>query len=86
MSTRWLSLQQKENLKYNKGEKYIALLKREEEKNKDQFYKWDQVDYLVYNTLNEKIPQYKHEHIIWFPLNQYDPDVRLVDIDQYCLK
>jgi len=36
--------------------------------------------------MNENFPLCEYGHVVWFLLNRYDPDVRIVDIDHYCLK
>lgn len=79
LSPRFLPRQQEENIKY-KTIKYTTLL------NFDQFYKWDSMDYLIYNTLNEKFPVNTYGHIVRFLLNSYDPDIQYVNINQCYLK
>lgn len=77
--------QKKDLIIYNKKEKYAQRLERDE-KNIDKFRKWDRVDYIIYDTMNEKFPRHEYGYIVWFLLNRYDPDVRMVDMDQYCFK
>jgi len=36
--------------------------------------------------MNENFPLCEYGHVVWFLLNRYDPNVRIVDIDHYCLK
>lgn len=84
ISIRRLPHKQEEKI-YNKEEKYTAFLERDE-KNTDKFRRWDAMDYLIYNILNEKFPLNLYGHIVWFLLNLYDPEVQYVDINQYYLK
>lgn len=50
------------------------------------FRKWNWMDHKLFDIINKNYPREEYGEIIYFLLNEYNPDIYYIDISQYCQK